>query len=337
MVVKYRNRTKATVVVLLVLLGAAASVWHLVSGEPGAIREPRPPSGGSEGTSRGPAAVVRTAEPSVLGDAATGPVRGPIPALTPYALSPGKLSLGDTVQDVLARSDGPQALRLGRILSACATIDGRERRLELRRTYPTGDSEFDRTSLKEESDQLNRIKSECQTLQGNPKDVIVTLAELAVSQQVPGAVQMLLSLRPGRQTSALLERLVEDARGGEWLSVMSASGGRMVPDAERAEMLLAVRQTLADTKAYGTEFDLVYRTLLAKVWSTPSSGGQSAMTVPRGKEIWHAGTIDLPPEVQKPTDPQALARIERLTALLTRQVREMQAEREDARRRAAGG
>lgn len=261
------------------------------------------------------------------------------PSLMPFALSPGTMSLGDSVQDVLTRSDGIQALKLGRILAECVTIRGRELAIDLERSHPSGDAAYHERRLKALSDQLTRVKAECQTVPGNPSDKLMQLAELAYSKQVPGAAQMLLSLRPGQATQEQLERLAQDARAGEWLSVMSASVADQAPvsKSERVEMLLALQRTYEETKPIGSNFDLMYRRLLDRVWSTPASGGPATMNVPQGQGRQRPSSETLPPEFVMPTDAQAAARIEQLTTQLTRQVKEMQDARIAAIRRAGGG
>ncbi len=261
------------------------------------------------------------------------------PSLMPFALSTGTMSLGDTVQDVLTRSDGIQALKLGRILTECVSIRGREVAIELERAHPSGDVAYDERRLKALSDQLTRVKAECQTVPGNPSDKLMQLAELAYSKQVPGAAQMLLSLRPGQATQEQLERLAQDARAGEWLSVMSASVADQAPvsKSERVEMLLALQRTYEETKPFDTDFVLMYLKVLDRVWSTPASGGPATMNVPQGQGRQRPSSKTLPPEFVMPTDPQAVARIEQLTTQLSRQVKEMQDARTAAIRRAGGG
>lgn len=262
----------------------------------------------------------------------------------PYALSPGARSLGDTAQDVLARANAKAALSLVRALEECLKLDQRQAMIDLERAHPVALPGLTAARVKEQSEQLARSRSECQTVAGKPHEMALQLAELAYSSGEPGAALYLLRLGSDKATRAsLLEALARDAQGGELHSLVATIVTNEVPlsRGQRIEMAFAVQAMFKDAlfnKYEVTRGDLAGMAggVAEHYWNGMVSRNPGAAPEPRSAVYKREASFVLPPDLTPPTDPAAQARIGKLTDQLKQQVAQMEKDREAARLRAGG-
>ena len=263
----------------------------------------------------------------------------------PYALSPGARSLGDTARDALARVDAKASLALARALEECLRLDERQAMVDLERAYPAALPGLTAARVKEQSEQLARSQSECQTVAGNPRDMALQLAELAYSSGEPGAALHLLRLGSDKATRAsLLDALARDAQAGELHSLVAAVIANEAPlsNGQRIEMAFAVQAMFKSVMFSKNEVpccDLsgMVGAVMDYYWNGTVSRSPGAPAEPRDAVYQREGSFVLPPDLTLPADPAAQARIGKLTDQLKQQVVQMEKDREAARLRAGGG
>ncbi|RTL43456.1 MAG: hypothetical protein EKK53_09870 [Burkholderiales bacterium] len=295
--------------------------------------------------------TLGVAQPNVGADIATTMAPASTPAREssasevrqPYTLSPGPRPLSDTIQDALARSDTSTALQLVRALVECIDLDAKQRAIDLERANPSSISGVTNLRIQEQSRQLTRSWSECQTLTADPKAHALQLAELAYTAGIPGAAPYLARLKSDRPESELFIRTAKDARGGDLVSLTASILGQRIPvsDAERVEMALALRgafvKAISDGSGIdGSGIDIMFGAVADHYWNGTVSRTPGAPAEPRMDVFKRSGTFTLPPDLIMPTDPDAQARVAKLTEQLFRQAEQLERDRQDARRRAAG-
>jgi hypothetical protein len=330
-------KSKQRIALLVALVAVALVAIGIISRFAGNSAAPNP--SGTEATTR---PVVR-AKPSEQPAESAGPREAAVPAAKPapkgpYALSPGPLSLGATVLDVMARSDGAMALALARTLTECLLLDNTQLQLEVDRAHATGGGDLRKRLFKEKSDQLTRSRAECQTVTGDVRKLQVQLAQLAYAAKVPGAAIFLGETLSGNDLLAAAERVASDARGGELHSLRVAILGQKIPvsDAERQEMALALRDAFERSPSPDNPVTGLFGSVAEHFWSGAVATTPGGAPKPRSDVFQRTSTLSLPPDLTPPTDPAAQARIARLTEQLSRQVEQIEEERKAARRRAGG-
>lgn len=258
----------------------------------------------------------------------------------PYALSPGTRALGDTAQDVLARANAKAALPVVRALEECQKLDQRQAMIDLERAHPAALPGVTAARVKEQSEQLARSQSECQTVAGNPHEIALQLAELAYSSGEPGAALYLLRLGSDKVPRAsLLEALARDAQGGELHSLVAAiiTNEAPISNAQRIEMAFAVQAMFNKNAVACCDLAGMVGAVTDYYWNGTVSRSPGATPEPRNAVYKREGNFVLPPDLTLPTDPAAQARIAKLTDQLRQQVVQMEKDREAARLRAGGG
>jgi hypothetical protein len=246
---------------------------------------------------------------------------------------------------VLARADAKASLALVRALEDCLKLDFKQAMVDLEREHPADLPGLAASRLKEQSEQLARSQSECQTVAGNPHEMARQLAELAYSSGEPGAALHLLRLGSDKATRAsLLEALAKDAQGGELHSLVAAVIANEAPlsNGQRMEMAFAVQAMFKSVMFSKNEVaccDLpgMVGAVMDYYWNGTVSRSPGAPAEPRSAVYKREGSFVLPPDLILPTDPAAQARIGKLTDLLKQQVMQMEKDREAARLRAGGG
>ncbi|WP_374660472.1 hypothetical protein [Inhella sp.] len=252
----------------------------------------------------------------------------------PYKLSPGAQSLGDTIQLSLHRKDATLAFRTANALQTCLKLAMMRDAIDLLRSHPVREPGVNDKLVAEQNEQLAKSTAECQTVSGDPAALLRQLLQLAVDAGVPGAAAAAIEHSNVEPSSELFERALKDARNGELVSLANAvlDHRYKLSSDERTEMVLALLGAYQKARAelnIDNDITLWFGRVANHYWDKkyPPIDGTN----------FHLRKSLLPPDLAMPTDPVAVARVNRLTELLNKQVVTLGQERELARKAVAGG
>lgn len=165
--------------------------------------------------------------------------------------------LGSAVLEARDRHDGGNALQLAESLSQCVYVDANlasEQQIVL-----SARNDAERASAARSMAFYEAVKTQCQTLQGDPKQLATEMLKLATDAGVVGAAaKYFLALgaaqTPDKPPTSLFQQIASDAaKGDAWsMSLAAYEHGKDwgLPDRDRVVYLNALARLATDSEHY---------------------------------------------------------------------------------------